>query len=432
MTKTQAVTPGALRRVFAVAAALLAVWGVGLWLYNALFFRFTGFFGFTPVHTALVLSLFHVAYAGLAIPAALFHRQFGFKLGVLAGLSVYALGAFFLYAAIVQHSVVFLIGAAVVIGSCGAWLDTSLNPLAVDPARPETAVKRLNFAHLCSGIGMYGAVAFVLTMLGNDFQLFSTVSSQAASRPYVLVGLGALILAFFVEQITLPDFAAKAMVKGSGNAAGLRAEIRSLIQDKHFRLATAALSAYCIVLTILWTAAYQYHHHEAPDHQGQWFEQGAFLMLAGRIAANVLMRWVAPLTLILWSAVCALLTITIAVFAGGITGLEALVITSIFLAINYPTALGDALGRNTNRIAAAAGVLAIACGVSNALSSLITSLSLDAFNINPRLVVLAALPFEAVILFYAMTSRAALRGERQPVAVSGGQRDAEHRTGTAG
>jgi FHS family L-fucose permease-like MFS transporter len=404
MTMTAA--PNAQRRLFAVAAALLAVWGVGLWLYNALFFRFAGFFDFRPVHTALALAIFHIAYAALALPAALFHRKFGFKLGVLAGLSVYALGAFFLYAAIVQHSVICLIGAAVVIGSCGAWLDTSLNPLAVDPSRPETAIKRLNLAHLCSGLGMYGAVAFVLAMLGNDFQLFTTVSSQAASRPYVLVGLGALIVAFLVEQITLPDYAAKAMVKGPGNAAGLRAESAALLRDKDYLLAAAALGAYCIVLTILWTASYQYHNHESPDHIGQWFEQGAFLLLLGRIAGNVLMRWVAPLRLLQWSSACGLVTIAFAALAGGLNGLWALVITSVFLAINYPTVLGAILGRNVGRIATAAGLTAIACGVSNALSSLITSLALDTFNVNPRLVVLAALPFQALILFYAIKSRA--------------------------
>ena len=67
---------------------------------------------------------------GVRIPAVLFHRQFGYKLGLLLGLSVFGVGAFLLYFAIVQHSSPFFFGAVVVIGSCGAWLDTSLNPLA--------------------------------------------------------------------------------------------------------------------------------------------------------------------------------------------------------------------------------------------------------------------------------------------------------------
>lgn len=400
-------TSAAQLRVFAVAATLLAIWGVALWLYNVLFFRFTGFFHFTAVQTALTLSVFHIAYAGLAIPAALFHRQFGFKLGVLAGFSVLALGAFFLYLAITERSVGYLIGAAVVIGCCGVWCDTSLNPMAVDPANPQTAVKRLNLAHLCSGIGMYAAIAFVLSLFGNDFQLVSNASSETVSRPYIIVGLGALILAFFVEQIELPAYASKGVVKASDNIPGLRTEMRALVHDREFLLAAMALSAYCVVLTILWTASYQYHHHETPNHHGQWYEQGAFLLLMGRFTGVVLMRWIEPLRLVKWSAWFGLGTIAIAAMAGGLTGILALVITSFFLSINYPTVLGYALGRNTTRMATAVGLIALACGIANGLSSLITSLALDAFLVNPRLVVLAALPFEALILLYAIKSRPA-------------------------
>lgn len=409
MTMTGMTKPtinAAVMRVFAVAAALLAIWGVALWLYNVLFFRFAAFFSFTAVQTALTLTVYHIAYAALAIPAALFHRQFGFKLGMLAGLSVFALGAFFLYLAIIQHTVAWLIVAAVVIGSCGVWLDTSLNPMAVGPATPQKAVKRLNLAHLCSGMGMYAAILFVTSLMGNDLQLFANVSSQSVGRPYIVVGLGALILAFFVEQIALPDFASKGTVKGADNVPGLRAEMRTLLRDREFLLTALALGAFCIVLTILWTATYQYHNHETPAHQGQWFEQGPFLLLLGRVAGNVLMRWVAPHRLLQVSAIGGLVTIALSGLAGGETGLMALVVTSFFLALNYPTALGAILGRNPTRMAAVAGLLAIACGIANGASSLVTSLSLDAFGVNPRLVVLAALPFEALFLFYALKSRA--------------------------
>jgi len=82
-------------------------------------------------------------------------------------------------------------------------------------------------------------------------------------------------------------------------------------------------------------------------------------------------------------------------------------ISSLFLSIMYPTVFGSALGRNSTRLAVAAGLLAIAAGICNALSSLVTSLALDAFSVSPRLVVLAALPFEAMILIYALKSHAA-------------------------
>ena len=46
----------------------------------------------------------------------------------------------------------------------------------------------------------------------------------------------------------------------------------------------------------------------------------------------------------------------------------------------------------------------IAAGLGNALSSLLGSLALDAFSVNPRVVILAALPLEAIVLFFALTA----------------------------
>ncbi len=396
-------------RVFAVAAGLFVIWGLALWLYNALYFKFTHFFGFGPVHVAWTLAAFHVAYVLLAIPAVLFHRQFGYKLGILAGLSVFALGAFLLYLAMVQHSGAFFFSAVVVIGSCGAWLDTSLNPLVVAAGNPQTAVKRLNLAHAFNGFGLFAAYLTGVALLGKDYLLSTGVTAQVTARPYVLVGLGAILLAFLVEQITLPAFASKGTEKLPESISGLGAEIRSLLRDKAFLLAVVALGAYCAVLTILWTANYQYHKLELPAHIVPIFERGWFWFVIGRFAGPVLMRWIDPIRLLQWCAGLCLAAITLSAAIGGMAGWACLLSASLFLAITYPTVFGTALGQNPARMALAAGLLVIGAGIGNALSSLAASLALDAMNLNPRIVVLMALPFEAIILVYA------LRFSRKPV-----------------
>ena len=165
-------------RVFAVAAGLFAVWGMALWLYNALFFKFTQFFVLSPVQVAWTLALFHIVYVGMAIPAVLFHRQFGYKLGVLLGLSVFCSGAFLLYLAIAQHSSLYFVAAVVVVGSCGVWLDTALNPLVVVSGDQGSAVKRLSFAHAVNGMGLFAAYFSVVTLLGPDYQLSSGITGS--------------------------------------------------------------------------------------------------------------------------------------------------------------------------------------------------------------------------------------------------------------
>jgi MFS transporter, FHS family, L-fucose permease len=390
------------RRVFAVAASLFAIWGIALWLYNSLFFKFSHFFGLGPVHTAWTLAAFHVAYVLLALPAVLFHRKFGFKLGILAGLCVFGIGAFLLYLAIIQHSSVYFLSAVVVIGSCGAWLDTSLNPLAAISGDPQTVVKRMNLAYTFSGAGLLTAYVTGVALLGKDYNLSSGVTAQWSARPYVLVGLGAILLAFLVEQIALPDFAAK----GAKTVSGLRTEIHSLSNDKSFLFAAAAIGAYCAVLTIFWTASYDYQHRELPGHIVQIVERGWLWFAIGRLAGIVLMRWIDPIRLLQWSAGLCLIAIAVAAAAGGTTGWVSLISGSLFLSITYPTVFGSALPQNPKRIALASGFLVIAAGIGNTLSSLMASLSLDALLLNPRAVVLMALPFQTVILIFALRSHA--------------------------
>jgi FHS family L-fucose permease-like MFS transporter len=385
------------RRVFAVAGGLLAIWGIALWLYNALFFKFAHFFAFGPVDVAWALTAFHVAYVLLALPAVRFHHRFGYKLGILAALSVFAVGAFLLFLAIVQHSSASFFGAVLMIGWCGAWLDTALNPLVVAAGAPETAVRRLNVAHTFNGIGLFAAYLIAVSLVGRDY-LLSGDATAATARPYVLIGLGAILLAFLIEQVALPAFASK----GHGSAAGIRSEMRALLHDKTFRYAAAAIFASCVVLTVLWTVNYQYHKAELPDRVVPVFERGWFWFVAGRLAGAGLMRWIDPVRLLLWSAAACLIAIAGAAMAGGLTGWTALLAASLFLSITYPTVFGSALARNPARMALAAGLLVVAAGIGNAASSLITSMALDVLSLHPRIVVLLAFPLEAVILLYAM------------------------------
>jgi MFS transporter, FHS family, L-fucose permease len=388
------------RTAFAVAAGLFAIWGLALWLYNALFFKFSEFFAFSPVHVAWTLALFNIAYFLLAIPGALFHRQFGYKLGLLFGLSVFALGAFLLYLAIIQHSSVCFLGAVVMIGSCGAVLDTALNPLAVESGKPQTSVARLNAAHVFNGFGLFAGYVAAIWLLEGHFQLSVGATAHLSARPYVLVGLGALLLAFLVEQISLPAFATNPTEKTSD----IRAELRTLLGDRLFQIAAASLCAYTVVLTILWTSNYNFRVIELPGHSVVLIERGFFWFAIGRCVGAALMRWIDPIRVLQWSAGLCLIAIAITAAAGGMVGWVCLLSASFFLSIMFPTVFGSALCRHRSRIKLAAGVLAAAAGIGNALSSLIVTVGLHALHLNARVVILAALPFVAVILVYSLAS----------------------------
>jgi fucose permease len=99
------------RTAILLAAGLFVISGLVLGLYQSFFFEFSHFYAFQPICVGLFFSLFHVAYFTLAVPAVLFHRQFGYKVGFLLGLSSFALSAFLLYLAVVQRSSGFFLSA---------------------------------------------------------------------------------------------------------------------------------------------------------------------------------------------------------------------------------------------------------------------------------------------------------------------------------
>jgi len=389
-------TPKGRATALAVAVGLFAIWGLALWLFNALYYRLAHFFDFATANVVLSLSLFQIAYFLLAIPAALFHSKFGYKLGFLFGLSVFALGAFILYLAIIEHSSLYFLGAVVMIGVSGAWLDTSLNPLAVEAGNPQTAVLRLNFAHAFNGLGLFAGYVTAWWLIEMHYQLSVGATAHLSARPYVMVGLGAILLAFLIEQIPLPAFASNRTMKG----ANLRAELRPPLGDRSFRIACAALFAYTVVLTILWTANYNYRVQEVPGHGADLIERGFFWFAVGRCVGTALMRWIDPLRLLQASAGLCLIAISVAALAGGMTGWVCLLSASFFLSIMYPTVFATALAGQWSHMKIAAGLLVAAAGIGNALSSLLVTPALQAANV--RTVVLTALPFLAVILIYAL------------------------------
>jgi FHS family L-fucose permease-like MFS transporter len=391
-------------RIFAVAAGLFVIWGLALWLYNSLFFKFGKFFALSPAEIAGTLALFHIAYVLMALPAVAFVRQFGFKLCLLAGLSVFAVAAFVLYLAIIRQSPLDFLAAVAVIGACGAWLDIALNPMAAIAGGRESLLLRMNFAHAFNGIGLFAGYFIGVAVLGRDYMLTPGTTPENTAHPYVLVGLGAMLLAFLIEQIALPDDASKGSARGAHHTL-LGDDIRAALADRSFVFAALSLAAYCAVLTILWTASYQYVHTEQRGHLVPILERGWLWFALGRLAGALLMRIIDPMRLLLGSAVACLATIAIAAVIGGPVGWIALVAASLFLAITYPTLFGAGLARHWEQLAVAAGVLVIAAGLSNALSSLVSSYVLDALEWRPRVVVALALPFEAVVLTFALKAR---------------------------
>lgn len=405
------------KKIFAVIAGLLTIWGLALWLYNSLAFKFAKLFAFDPAAIAWTLFLFHAAYIAVVLPATRFHRSFGYKLGTLAGLSVFGVGAFLLYFALFADEPMFFFAAVALIGACGATLDTALNPLVAMTAAQKDVPQRIAYAHLFSATGLITGCAVAVYVLGKDYQLATGATAEISARPYALAGLAAILLAFLFEQIALPAFATKGAAKSGIATSSFAVQIRTVAYDAPFWLGAIAFASFMAVLTILWTALYRYNQIELPGHIVPVLERGWLWFFIGRVASVAAMPWITPLRQLAAGSAVLVVTILIAAVCGGWTGWIALIIASFVLAIAYPAILGAVLQRHYHRLAAAIALIMIAAGIGNALSSLIVSLALDSWLWTPRNVLWLALPFALAMLVFALRFKQdAKQGSRKSLA----------------
>ena len=387
------------REVLAVACGLIAIWGIALWLYNALFSKFAVFFSLTAGEQAWLISLLNIVYFVVAIPAALCHRRFGYKLGLLFGLCVIGVGAFLLYFAILRHCFAYFLGAAVMMGTCGAWLDTSLNPMAVEAGSAQTSVWRLNFVHAFGGVGLFAGCITALWLIGTHYQLSSGAAAQLSARPYVLVGLAAILLAYLVDQVNFPDFA----TIRAERSESLRRDFASLVGNREFLFAAASLCAYSIVMAVIWSANPNYRAAEFPGLQAGFVAHGFFWFVVGRFIGVAIMRFVDPTRLLQWCIGLSFVAVVMASVLSGMAGWICMLSVSLFLSIIFPTVVGTSLYRLGLQSKLAAGILVTMSGIGSAVAPLFVRPALASLNVHTA--ILLALPFLAIMLPYSLTVR---------------------------
>src|SRR5690606_6969762 len=120
----------------------------------------------THLQASLVDSAVFIAYFLLAIPAGMIMKRYGYKAGIIVGLSLFALGCFLFIPAANTISYPFLLLALFVLSCCLTILETAANPYITVLADPATATQRLNFAQSSNGLA-----AFVAPLLGGQFIL---------------------------------------------------------------------------------------------------------------------------------------------------------------------------------------------------------------------------------------------------------------------
>lgn len=346
--RSSLITPGYLFATILIVG-LFFMWGVANSLNDVLIPQFRKAFQLDDFASSLVQSAFYFGYFCFAIPASLFMRRFGYRAAVLMGLCLYGAGALlFLPAAQASQYYAFLI-ALYVIASGLAFLETSANPLIAVMGPAGTADQRLNFAQTFNPIGTMsgsyigGLLIFsdvhytpeqLQALTPDAFAAFRAAELASVKLPYVCIAAMVIFWAVLVACVKFPPVDRGGDGEKEGGFGGLA-------KFPRYWLGVFAQFAYVGAQVGVWSFLIRYTQHNFPGTLEKdalrWLPISFGIFFAGRLIGTLLMSRINPAKLLACFAAINVGLCGVAVVAGGHVGLTALIASSFFMSIMFPT-----------------------------------------------------------------------------------------------
>jgi MFS transporter, FHS family, L-fucose permease len=415
-TRREFITPGFLGATILVVA-LFCFWGMSNSLNDVLIPQFRKTFLLGDFASSFVQFATFIGYFVFAVPASLFMRRYGYRAAVVMGLVLFGTGALLFYPAAQFGEYHFFLGALFVVASGLSFLETSANPMIAAMGPAENADQRLNFAQMFNPLGTIVGVYVGKTLILSETYLSPEQiramepAAQATWRagelaavklPYLGIACVVLVWAVLVAIAKFPPHA-KRVDEDIGASAG---GFRGLGAFPHYWLGVLAQFAYVGAQVGVWSFVIRYTQFNAPGTAEGLAANNLIITLmlffAGRFVGTLLMSKFRPAVLLAVFAAADVALCLLAAFSGGDTGLYALMATSFFMSIQFPTIFTMSLRGLGHHTKSGSAFLVMAI-VGGALVPPLMGYVSDRSTINVAMYV-PALCF-AVVLWFALKSR---------------------------
>ncbi|WP_129645298.1 L-fucose:H+ symporter permease [Peristeroidobacter agariperforans] len=340
---------------------LFFLWGVANNLNDVLMPHLRKAFFLSDFQSSLVQSAFYLGYFFLALPAGWVIQRYGYKVTVLIGLMTFGIGALMFYPAAELLQYGWFLTALFVIAAGLAFLETSANPLITVLGDPARAEQRLNLAQAFNPLGAITGVLvgreFILSgveptqaelaaMSQAQLTAFQTAEAQSVQTPYLIVAAVVLSWAALVAITKFPS-QAQAPAPGDLNQLSMRHSIAALASRGHFIFGVVAQFFYVGAQVGVWSFMIRYAQAEVPGMgektAASYLTASLVCFMIGRFVGTALMSRFSPTRLMASFAAINICLTLIAAFVGGPSGLYALVATSLFMSIMFPTIFANSL-----------------------------------------------------------------------------------------
>jgi FHS family L-fucose permease-like MFS transporter len=353
MTSTTPLTERRYLLPFILVSALFFLWAIGVNLNDILIPNLKKAFGLTDFASSLIQSAFFGGYFVAALPAGWLIERVGYKAGILSGLLICALGAFFfLPAATVRFYPLFLF--ALFVMACGqSCLEVAANPYVTLLGPPQSSARRLNLAQSFNAVG-----AVVTPVLGSAFILSgierskSELAGMTASQvdayrmseasmvkaPYLVITSIFLLVALLIYFSKLPE---GRNATDDTTAHETDATLAGLKSYPH--LLSGAFAQFCYVGAQVGVASFiirfaQFSIPGIREKSAAHFLQLHMLgFMIGRFAGSAIMRRISPPVVLRLFAACSVLCLLVVLFVAGQAPVWAVVLIGLFHSVMFPT-----------------------------------------------------------------------------------------------
>jgi FHS family L-fucose permease-like MFS transporter len=419
--------PGQYKVIFALVTTLFFLWGIANNLNDVLIRQFMKSFSMTRFEAGLVQFAFYLGYFFLAMPAALVMRRLGYKSGFVIGLCLYSVGAVLFWPAAEVGRYSFFLVALFIIASGLSFLETASNPFIAQLGDSRTAARRLNLAQAFNPLGSITGVLMGTIFIFSGVELNSHQVADLQARhvyqaylhsetlrviaPYLVLAGVTLTMMVLIAATCFPASLAAEEDRGSGSHRA-----PDLLRRPHFVMAVLAQFAYVGAQVGTWSYLIPYiqtYTGEPEKFAGYCLTGSLVLFGVGRFFSAWLMRFVQPSRLMAIYAVINTLLAAIGVLSPGWIGAAALLLTSFFMSLMFPTIFAQGI-RGLGETAKLGGSLIVMAIIGGAL----LPLAMGRFGSLAIGYIVPALAY-VVIALYSIADMRLLRSP-EPSSLAGG------------
>jgi len=321
--------------------SLFMLWGIAITMGDVLNRHFQNVLGVTKSQSGLVQFSIFGAYFIMGIPAGLVMKKFGYKNGVLLGLSLYALGAFLFVPASNAESFTFFRFALFIL-ACGlATLETVAHPFVAALGDQRTSDQRINFAQSFNGLG-----AVVGPLIGGYFILKGTGGSTdltSVKTLYIVIGIFITVIAIAFSFVKVPALVDPHVTVQEVDPDAVNIDLaptKKLYQHQHFVWAAIAQFFNVAAQGGTWAFFINYGVEKMnlpQDTSAYYFSLSMVMMMAGRFMGTYLMKFIAPNKLLAAFAMGSIIMCLIIAQNLGWPSFIALIMLNFFFSIMFPT-----------------------------------------------------------------------------------------------